>query len=773
MHLVLNLKTGGLEHLVLDMAAGTNGNGYKTMICCLENNIDPALCEKAQDSNIEIFTVKRSPKAVIRLIKLLKTKDIDILHTHNSVAHLFGCIAGRLAKVRFVIHTKHGSAVPYGNKFYGLPLRFLLGRLTDAFVCVSEDIFKHTAKHYRIDRNRLYRIINGVDLAKFVDSTRKPFQRNAFHANEKVICAVGRLSPEKSHETLLESFSMVNRDIKNTKLLIVGDGIQKSYLVNITKKLSIENSVVFMGTRTDVPEILWKTDIFILPSLTEGISLTLLEAMAAGKPIVATNVGGNPEVVVDGETGILVPPKDPQRMAEAIMTIIQNPELSKTMGMAGRKRVDEKFSLVRMVDEYKKLYEELLINEGINLKKQISLENAHMEQAVSSKPKILVFTNAFPRSFDPNKGLAVKEEIEQLRRYFDIKIISAIPRNIFSTENNNVPQNIWINDIEVFQPLYYTVPRIGIIFSGYSYYLAVKRMVEELHERFNFNLILSYWTYPDGLAASIYAKRFNAPFIIRPRGSDVNVFLNHGFLRKKLKTVFKRADKIMPKSTDLQESIKRIGMYSDKLCAIPNGINLKEFYPLDKEECRKKLDVPLDKKIVLFVGNLLPIKGVSCLLEAIKVLDARKRNDMVFQILGSGKLENNVREAIKKFKFVSAVLEGEIPHKDLPVWINASDLVCITSLNEGCPNILLESLACGIPVVATKVGGIPEIINSDMLGILVPKNDIHTIANAIEEALKRSWKKELLRERVSGSSWDRISEQLKDECLTLMERVKQ
>ncbi len=388
------------------------------------------------------------------------------------------------------------------------------------------------------------------------------------------------------------------------------------------------------------------------------------------------------------------------------------------------------------------------------------------------KQKILIFTNVFPRDFDRNKGLAVREEVERLRRYFDIKVISAIPQNFLKAKVKSIPQKTWVDDIEIFQPRYYTVPKIGTLFSGYSCFLAINKVVGELKERFGFSLILSYWTYPDGFAASLCAKRLNVPLIIRPRGSDINEFLGYGILRSKIKTAFRRADKILPKSKDMQERIERIGVDKDKIFFIYNGIDLDEFYPQDKKRCRERLGIPMDKKMVLFVGNLLPVKGVNCLTEAIKVLDDRRRSDLVFKIIGSGRQEKMVRGSIKRFKFVSTFLEGEIPHGDLPIWISASDLVCITSLNEGCPNILLESLACGVPVVATNVGGIPEIVDNENLGILVPKKDIYAIADAIEKALERSWEKGLLRDRVGDSSWDRSSERLKDECLALVKGAK-
>jgi glycosyltransferase involved in cell wall biosynthesis len=163
---------------------------------------------------------------------------------------------------------------------------------------------------------------------------------------------VARLAPEKDIGTLIRAFQILVPKFSDVELVVVGDGVERKKL----EALALGANVRFLGSRDDIPELMRSFDVFVLASLTEGISLTLLEAMAASKPIVATNVGGNPEVVVDGVTGFLVPSQDPQAMADKILLLLNDPQLAQRMGIAGRRRVEQNFSLERMTDEYEKVY---------------------------------------------------------------------------------------------------------------------------------------------------------------------------------------------------------------------------------------------------------------------------------------------------------------------------------------------------------------------------------------------------------------------------------
>lgn len=357
MQIVLSLECGGLEKLVIDLATKLNNNGFNTSICCLDALGE--LANEASKKRIEVFVIKRrAGKDILlpfKLAYLMRSKKVDVVHTHNMAPLLYGTLAARLVGVPVVLNTRHGREKKSSSPF--------IWNMNDAVVAISEDAKREMLKWNRIDTKKTKVIHNGIDIYKYACLQDGSELRKMLNINTStfVVGTVARLSPEKDQFTLIDAFLRVVNKIDDAKLVFVGDGILKDNLKSHAEKLGIPNKVMFLDFRDDVFNILPIFDVFVLSSLTEGISLTLLEAMAAALPIVATNVGGNPEVVIDGETGFFVPPKDPEKMAEAIMKILQNPELAKKMGEVGRKRVEEEFSLDRMIKEYEELYEECLV----------------------------------------------------------------------------------------------------------------------------------------------------------------------------------------------------------------------------------------------------------------------------------------------------------------------------------------------------------------------------------------------------------------------------
>lgn len=375
MHLVLNLQTGGLEHLVVDTIRCIDETKYRPILCTLQDSVSESLHRKIQSFGIKLIRLKKRNVAVDlgtiqRLAQTLKKEDVTILHTHNWIPLFYGSFAAAISRTPIKIHTKHGSDISTSKSIVRI-LRRCISVTIDKCIAVSDDVKNALRCGYGFNPRKIVVVKNGIDTKRhntIAEGSRELKRaemgvRNGTH----VIGIVARLSDEKDHLNLLRSIPAVVSSVrgKDFKLVIVGDGPCRENLIGTVRQLQISKKVIFLGDRSDVPELMNAFDTFILSSVTEGISLTLLEAMATGLPVVATNVGGNPEVVVDGVTGILVPPKDPEKMAEAIIRLLQNRELAKQMGDAGRKRVEEKFSLERMVREYENIYEECLIKKEI------------------------------------------------------------------------------------------------------------------------------------------------------------------------------------------------------------------------------------------------------------------------------------------------------------------------------------------------------------------------------------------------------------------------
>jgi glycosyltransferase involved in cell wall biosynthesis len=272
---------------------------------------------------------------------------------------LHGVIAGRLARVPIIVHTKHGQNI------YRVPRAAATNRfsswLSDCVIPVSQNAFDVAIRREHVPSGRLHVIRNGIDLEafSFAENVAPKRLRNAIH--------VARLDPVKDQATLLRAIRIVVDAEPGFRLTIVGDGPERRRLVQLSNELRLEDNVSFLGFRDDVHELLSSAGLFVLSSLVEGISLTLLEAMAVGLAVVATDVGGNREVVVHGETGLLVPARSPEQLAEGMLTLVRSPQMMHTMGRAARKRVEQEFDLRQVVSRYEALYLKLLADAGYNV----------------------------------------------------------------------------------------------------------------------------------------------------------------------------------------------------------------------------------------------------------------------------------------------------------------------------------------------------------------------------------------------------------------------
>jgi glycosyltransferase involved in cell wall biosynthesis len=266
------------------------------------------------------------------------------VHTHNAKPLIYGGPAARLAGVRKVIHMRHGPRTGGGRT--GARLFLLATRAADRVVSVSRDSAQRSLDEGVAPR-KVFTIWNGIDVERFA--------YNGPRAGGPAVM-VGRLSPEKDAETLVRATALVVREDPSFRLEIAGDGACLPDLSRLSGELGLDEHVRFLGEVADIPALLAQASMLVLPSLIEGIPLTVLEAMARGLPIVATRVGGTPEVVVEGQTGLLVPPRSPAELATAMLRLLRDPALCARMGKLGRERVERRFEVRRMVADYERLY---------------------------------------------------------------------------------------------------------------------------------------------------------------------------------------------------------------------------------------------------------------------------------------------------------------------------------------------------------------------------------------------------------------------------------
>jgi glycosyltransferase involved in cell wall biosynthesis len=358
-HICVGLHLGGLENVLVEVARHVDRRRFDLRFIALERSGSAGKAIEACGFEVTALGVPQGvrPGLPFALAALLRRWNADVVHTHNTKPLLYGAGAARLAGgAAAVVHTRHGQRHGAGRR--QTVLFNLAARYADRIVSVSRDS-QRLALAQGAPAPRLRVIRNGIDLTRF------PFTGPS---DGGPAVTVARLGAEKDVETLIRAAAIVAAQDDSFRLEIAGDGPRRAPLEALSLGLGLSDRVRFLGAVDDVPRLLARASLFVLPSLTEGIALTLLEAMACGLPTVATRVGGNPEVLADGQTGLLVPAQSPAELAEAILRLRRERETARQMGAEGRRRVEEHFDVRRMVADYQRLYMEVLRDRGRRLR---------------------------------------------------------------------------------------------------------------------------------------------------------------------------------------------------------------------------------------------------------------------------------------------------------------------------------------------------------------------------------------------------------------------
>ncbi|MBI2806387.1 MAG: glycosyltransferase [Planctomycetes bacterium] len=346
-HLTGCLDLGGQEKLLVEFAKHADRDRYDLRFVSLGTRGVLAAELEAQGWPVTALGLGTGlrPRLPLQLAKMLRRWHADIVHTHNERPLLYGGAAACLARVPRVIHTKHGRGTY--NSRRQVFLTALAARLTNRFVCVSDDCAS-LALAQGVPVERITALHNGIDTACFT------FMGPCVDGPAVI---VARLCADKDLATLLQAVKLVVRTEPTFRLQIAGDGPLRADLIRLVEHLDLAKQVQFLGVIRDVPALLRQASMYVLSSISEGVSLTILEAMACGLPVVATNVGGTPEAVADGATGVLVAPRNPESLALALLRLYRDPVAARRMGEAGRLRVQEHFDVRKMVARYERLYD--------------------------------------------------------------------------------------------------------------------------------------------------------------------------------------------------------------------------------------------------------------------------------------------------------------------------------------------------------------------------------------------------------------------------------
>lgn len=373
-HLIHRLDFGGLENGLVNLINHMPFDRYRHAVICLTDYSEFA--QRINRSDVEVYALHKSPGKDLgvykRLWKLLRQLKPTILHSRNLAA-LDSQVIAWLAGVPCRVHSEHGWDMVdlHGENTKYKILRKIVQPFVHRFLALSKHQLRWMRRQLSIPNNRLLHIYNGVDIERFNKRETESPQLDIDWSpvsDPFVVGTVGRMQTVKDQLTLAKAFVELcsNRPEvrERLRLIMVGDGPLREQVNTLLTEAGVRDLAWLPGSRNDIAAILAQMDLFVLPSLNEGISNTILEAMASGLPVLATDVGGNPELVLRGMTGQLVPPQQPKRMAESIAWYLDQPHAAKAQGCAARARIEQEFSLQTMVTRYLDFYDSSLADAG-------------------------------------------------------------------------------------------------------------------------------------------------------------------------------------------------------------------------------------------------------------------------------------------------------------------------------------------------------------------------------------------------------------------------
>jgi L-malate glycosyltransferase len=384
LQLVESLGMGGAERLIAMLAINSDRKRFEIIPCALRESGPLEQELKAAGVDYRILGIPRRSiltgplfiadlrRTLAALARILKELSIDILHTHLTESTLIGILAARQAGVPRVCTTVHSVTITSQRGRFSPRawlLRIAVNKMfsrADRIVAVSEGVAARTRLQINVPCERIITIPNGIEGDRFAFQCDKAMQRRKLGLpnDRQVAVAIGRLTPEKGYPYLLSALTSIPPH-QRPLTLVVGYGPDRAELESSVLASGLEKDVKFLGLRRDVPELLAAADLFVLPSLWEGLPLVLLEAMAAGLPAIVTAVGGNTEVVQDGISGTVIPPGDAQALTTAVCSLLSDPFMRDRLGRAARQRFETSFSMQRFVEAHECLYETLLSPKGM------------------------------------------------------------------------------------------------------------------------------------------------------------------------------------------------------------------------------------------------------------------------------------------------------------------------------------------------------------------------------------------------------------------------
>lgn len=366
LHIIGGGEFGGAEQHLLTLIKNIDKSAFELHVACLfAEPLAPLISREGFPAHIFPMKSKLDWKPISNLASLIKTEGFHIVHTHGVRANLIGRVAAKLAGGTHVVTTVHSVLAfdyhRWADRWINRICETGTRGITERFITVCDMLAAQLARE-GVPEEKIFTVHNGLELEKYSpDVSGEPIRQEFGITQDKIVMGiVARLHPVKGHTYLLDALAKAVKNEPNLLLLIVGTGPDRAMLKERCRELALDQNVIFTGFRKDIPQMLAALDFLVLPSLSEGLSLTIMEGMAMHKPVLATAVGGTPEIITHEVDGYLVPPADAGALAEGILQMAGNLQEVRDMGLAARKTIEERFTAALMAEKTTGIYRNLL-----------------------------------------------------------------------------------------------------------------------------------------------------------------------------------------------------------------------------------------------------------------------------------------------------------------------------------------------------------------------------------------------------------------------------
>jgi glycosyltransferase involved in cell wall biosynthesis len=735
--LIDELDIGGTEQQLLELVKRLDRRAYLPMVCCFRPG---RIAEEIAAAGVPMFHLRKHAKVdlslLYRLWRLMRRERIELLQTYLFTANTWGRLAAIMAGVPLIVSSERN--VDMWEKPSTRRIARGLSRWTDATIANSTAVQDYLVRR-GLTASKIQVIYNGVDAGRFASALAPDRLRHelGIPPQQALVGLIARLEPQKDIPTFLQAAAQLIARRLHVYFLVIGGGSLQEQLQQQAQTLGLAGRVIFTGPRRDVPRLLAACDISVMSSLKEGMSNTILESMMAGKPVVATSVGGNTELIQPGKTGFLVPPRDPVALAAAIQELVDDPSLAQAMGRRAHARIRQHFSVEAMVAATQRLYDGL-----VQSSRRPSALVPPAPASTDTEANIAFVVSQFPRHVDAYflreltalAARGVRFQIFSLRR-FRSKVVHAEARPLLA-RTVYVPFFSWqliqahLNVLARMPGRYFGAfgtllrgcwrqPRLLLralaAFPKAVYFatLVQPRQLRHIHAN---------WATHPAMSALVMSRLSGVPWSFTGHASDI--YLHTAMLAEKLQA----AKFVITCTRYNRDYLVRLAgeAVASKIVVSYHGIDLAKFQPIPKSSA------PPFR--VLAVGTLMAGKGFSDLIAACRILASRGLA-CDCTIVGDGRERRRLTRLIRRAGLSAQVrITGYLPHESLIHLYQQAHVVVLPARSEshfGIPNVLLEAMAVETPVVCTPLPSLAEVVRDGQHGLYVPERDPVALANAL------------------------------------------